>query len=58
MSVAFLCRVVGGKMGVSEESVELRWFAVHELEGLGLLPYQLRRCKHVLSGATEPLFEM
>ena len=57
ISTAFLCEVVGGKLAVSEESQELRYFADEELEGLGLLPYQLKRLRHVLSSNHEPLFE-
>ena len=57
ISTAFLCEVVGGKLQVSEESRELRYFEGGELEALGLLPYQLKRLRHVLQGNREPLFE-
>ncbi len=56
ISTAFLCNVTGGKLAVSEESHELRYFADDELDALNLLPYQLQRLRHVLSGSREPLF--
>jgi len=57
ISTAFLCEVVGGKLAVSEESQELRYFGADELDALELLPYQLKRLRHVMSGNTQPLFE-
>jgi len=56
-SVAFVCTVTGGTLSVSEESHELKWFAEEEIERLGLLPYQLKRLRHVLGRNPEPLIE-
>ena len=57
ISTAFFCDVVEGKLTLSEESHDLRYFADHELKALSLLPYQLKRLRHVLAGNLEPLFE-
>ncbi|HEX8521782.1 MAG TPA: NUDIX domain-containing protein [Tepidisphaeraceae bacterium] len=56
VSTAFLCNVIGGSLKISEESQELRYFADQALDALDLLPYQLKRLRHVLSGRRDPLF--
>ncbi len=55
VGISFLCRVMEGKLGISDESLELRYFAIDELPELR--PDQLQRIRHALSGQETVFFE-
>ena len=50
-SICFLCRICGGSLGASEESHEVRFFGVAELDNLAMVPSIRRRIDDYLSGA-------
>jgi 8-oxo-dGTP pyrophosphatase MutT (NUDIX family) len=55
VSIAFLCRVIGGTLRVADdESLEVRFFDPDELPDLR--PDQLQRVQHALSGNNTVLF--
>jgi ADP-ribose pyrophosphatase YjhB (NUDIX family) len=55
VSIAFLCRVIGGTPhAADDESLEVRFFALDELPELR--PEQLLRVRHALSGDESTLF--
>ena len=47
-SICFACRIVGGELSVSSESVQVRFFTKEELEHLDLHPAQRIRIKDFL----------
>lgn len=52
-SVCFACRVVGGEISVSDESLEVRFWPVEELDALDMHPSIRRRISHYLKGQQE-----
>lgn len=55
VAIAFLCRVIGGNLQVSDdESLELQFFALHNLPDLR--PDQRQRIDWSLSGAQQAIF--
>src|ERR1051326_3673701 len=55
VAIAFLCRIVGGRLGVNDdESLELRYFRSDELPELRA--DQLERVRHAMAGAETAMF--
>jgi ADP-ribose pyrophosphatase YjhB (NUDIX family) len=52
-SVCFACRIMGGKIAKSEESLEVRFWPVGELDSLDMHPSIRRRISHYLAGESE-----
>jgi ADP-ribose pyrophosphatase YjhB (NUDIX family) len=52
-SVCFACRVVGGEIAVSDESLEVKFWPVEELDGLDMHPSIRRRISHYLKAQQE-----
>lgn len=52
-NVCFRARVVGGRLAVSDESHEVRWFTPEEVSGLDMHHTQRLRVEHAL-GSGEP----
>jgi ADP-ribose pyrophosphatase YjhB (NUDIX family) len=52
-SVCFACRVVGGEISMSDESLEVKFWPVEELDGLDMHPSIRRRISHYLKGRQE-----
>ena len=52
-SVCFACRIVGGEISASEESLEVRFWPVEELDQADMHPSIRRRISHYLAGQPE-----
>src|SRR5262249_15939476 len=49
-SLCFACRILGGNISKSDESVEVRFWPVQDLDGLNMHPSIRLRISHYLSG--------
>jgi ADP-ribose pyrophosphatase YjhB (NUDIX family) len=52
-SICFLCEIVGGTMATSEESIEVKFFSIDELELISIHPSQRIRIDDALSGVNQ-----
>lgn len=52
-SICFACRVEGGEISKSDESLEVRFWPVKELDSLDMHPSIRRRISHYLAGQPE-----
>lgn len=52
-SVCFACRIAGGEIAKSDESLEVRFWPVGELDSLDMHPSIRRRISHYLAGESE-----
>jgi 8-oxo-dGTP pyrophosphatase MutT (NUDIX family) len=55
-SVCFRASPVGGELRTSDESTEVLWVGVEELEGLDVHPSILLRVRHGLDGRARPYY--
>ncbi len=53
-SVCFVCRIVGGELGVSEESFEVSFFTPDEVEQLPMHESNRMRIRHYLEHRVQP----
>jgi hypothetical protein len=52
-SVCFACEILGGKISKSNESLEVKFWAVDDLDTLDMHPSIRLRISHYLSGKSE-----
>ena len=52
-SLCFACRILRGDISISDESLEVRFWPVHDLDGLNMHPSIRLRISHYLSGRAE-----
>jgi ADP-ribose pyrophosphatase YjhB (NUDIX family) len=52
-SVCFACRIIGGEIATSDESLEVRFWPIGELDSLDMHPSIRRRISHYLTGESE-----
>ena len=52
-SVCFACRILGGDIAVSNESLEVKFWAVQDLDSVNMHPSIRRRISDYLSGRSE-----
>jgi ADP-ribose pyrophosphatase YjhB (NUDIX family) len=52
-SVCFACRILGGDISKSSESLEVKFWSVQDLDNLDMHPSIRRRISHYLSGQSE-----
>ena len=53
-TLSFRCRLLGGELQKDSESLELRWVAQDELDGLRIHPSMRKRIDHFFEGEAEP----
>ena len=53
-TLSFRCRLLGGELQKDSESLELRWVARDELDGLRIHPSMRKRIDHFFEGRAEP----
>ena len=52
-SVCFACRILGGDIAKSDESLEVQFWPVQDLDNLDMHPSIRQRISHYLSGRSE-----
>ncbi|MEO8973270.1 MAG: NUDIX domain-containing protein [Ktedonobacteraceae bacterium] len=56
-SICFACRIISGKLQVSQESFEVAFFAPYELEQLDIHPANRLRIQHYLEHKALPIIQ-
>jgi ADP-ribose pyrophosphatase YjhB (NUDIX family) len=52
-SICFLCEITGGTKATSDESIEVRFFSIEELDLISIHPTQIIRIEDALSGVDQ-----
>ena len=52
-SICFACRILGGDITRSDESLEVKFWPVHNLDNLDMHPSIRQRISHYLTGRSE-----